>query len=240
MPMIESVPEQFWGLFRSKNRVIYMEALRSVNEEYQYNNYFISQEAAQQVIEQCFTAQRLKLEEEENETDLERIQPPAARTLNWLVRAGWLTRLEDYMQGITHIVIPDYAAVFLEAFERLYQEEDDAAEVYIRNVYASVFSYIHDAREDLSLLKGALQNTKILNKSLQTMLHNMNRFFTELLSADSYGTLLEEHLHGYVEEVVQKKYHILKTSDNFYLYKNDIQKWLKEILEKTARRAQEM
>ena len=240
MPMIESVPEQFWGLFRSKNRFIYMEALRSVNEEYQYNNYFISQEAAQQVIEQCFTAQRLKLEEEENETDLERIQPPAARTLNWLVRAGWLNRLEDYMQGITHIVIPDYAAVFLEAFERLYQEEDDAAEVYIRNVYASVFSYIHDAREDLSLLKGVLQNTKILNKSLQRMLHNMNRFFTELLCADSYGTLLEEHLHGYVEEVVQKKYHILKTSDNFYLYKNDIQKWLKEILEKTARRAQEL
>ena len=32
MPMIESVPEQFWGLFRSKNRFIYMEALRSVNE----------------------------------------------------------------------------------------------------------------------------------------------------------------------------------------------------------------
>ncbi len=70
--MIGSVPEQFWGLFGSKNRFIYMEALRSVNEEYQYNNYFISQEAAQQVIEQCFTAQRLKLEEEENETDLER------------------------------------------------------------------------------------------------------------------------------------------------------------------------
>lgn len=239
MPMIQSVPDQFWSLFRSGNRSAYMEALRSIYEEYQYNNYFISQESAVQVIEQCFGQQKVRLKEEENETDLERIQPPAARTLNWLVRAGWLNRLEDYMEGITHIVIPDYAAVFLEAFDQLFREEDDTAEIYIRNVYASVFSYVHDAREDLSLLKGALQNTKVLNKSLQTMLHNMNRFFSGLLQAESYGALLEEHLHGYVEEVVQKKYHILKTSDNFYLYKNDIQKWLREILEKTARTVQE-
>ena len=237
MPMIHSVPEQFWGLFRSGNRSIYMEALRSISEEYQYNNYFISQEAAVQVIDQCFGQHRFRLREEENETELERVQPPAARTLNWLIRAGWLNRLEDYMEGITHIVIPDYAAVFLEAFEHLYQEEDDAAEIYIRNVYASVFSYMNDTREDLSLLGGALQNAKILNRSLQNMLHNMNRFFSGLLKAESYGTLLEEHLHGYVEEVVQKKYHILKTSDNFYLYKNDIQKWLRQILERTAERA---
>lgn len=240
MPMIQSVPEQFWGLFRSGNRSAYMEALRSIYDEYQYNNYFISQEAAVQVIEQCFSRQKLALQEEENETDLERVQPPAARTLNWLIRAGWLNRLEDYAEGITHIVIPDYAAVFLEAFEQLFREEDDTAEISIRNVYASVFSYMHDAREDLSLLAGALQNTKILNKSLQTMLHNMNRFFSGLLKAESYGTLLEEHLHGYVEEVVQKKYHILKTSDNFYLYKNDIQKWLREILEKTVRMAADL
>ena len=29
------------------------------------------------------------------------------------------------------------------------------------------------------------------------------------------GDLLKEHLDGYVEEIVRKKYHILKTSDNF-------------------------
>ena len=44
-----------------------------------------------------------------------------------------------------------------------------------------------------------------------------------------YGDLLKEHLEGYVEEIVRKKYHILKTSDNFYLYKADIKKWLGEM-----------
>ena len=41
--------------------------------------------------------------------------------------------------------------------------------------------------------------------------------------------LLREHLDGYVEEIVRKKYHILKTSDNFYLYKTDIKQWLTQM-----------
>lgn len=34
-----------------------------------------------------------------------------------------------------------------------------------------------------------------------------------------------------VEEIVEKKYHILKTNDNFYLYKNDIKRCLREMRE---------
>ena len=44
------------------------------------------------------------------------------------------------------------------------------------------------------------------------------------MDQESYGELLREHLDGYVEEIVKKKYHILKTSDNFYIYKMDIKK----------------
>ena len=41
--------------------------------------------------------------------------------------------------------------------------------------------------------------------------------------------LLKEHLDGYVEEIVRKKYHILKTSDNFYIYKTDIKECLRQM-----------
>lgn len=37
-----------------------------------------------------------------------------------------------------------------------------------------------------------------------------------------------------MEEVVRRKYHILKTSDNFYIYKMDIKRWLKEMREDDA------
>lgn len=81
------------------------------------------------------------------------------------------------------------------------------------------------------MLKTALVNTRKLNKALQDMLHNMDKFFDRLLAKQSYGELLEEHLEGYVEEVVKRKYHILKTSDNFYIYKMDIKRCLKEMRE---------
>ena len=81
------------------------------------------------------------------------------------------------------------------------------------------------------MLKTALINTRKLNKALQDMLHNMNKFFGQLLNQETYGDLLKEHLNGYVEEVVEKKYHILKTSDNFYIYKMDIKKCLRDMRE---------
>ena len=59
----------------------------------------------------------------------------------------------------------------------------------------------------------------------------MDKFFGKLLEQRDYGSLLKDHLEGYVEEVVNKKYHILKTSDNFYLYKTDIKSWIASMRE---------
>ena len=137
--------------------------------------------------------------------------------------------MEDYEQGVTNIIIPDYAAIMIEAFDRLSNGEEEEAQIYIQNIYGILFSYRNDGRSGNSLLKTAAVNTKKLNKALQDMLHNMNHFFNSLLEKNTYEDLLREHLEGYVEEIVRKKYHILKTSDNFYQYKNDIKTWLKEM-----------
>ena len=39
--LMEEIPDRFWGLFRSVNRSIYIEALLRINEEYEYSNYFL-------------------------------------------------------------------------------------------------------------------------------------------------------------------------------------------------------
>jgi len=226
----DEIPESFWSLFRSYNRDTYMEALLKINEEYQYNSYFLSREVCIQILQGYFSERSILKEEQETDADL--LEPTATRILNWLVRTGWLKKLEDYSEGVTNIVIPGYAAVFIDAFERLQGEEEEETEVYIQNIYAILFSYMKDPRKNDRLLKTALINTQKLNKVLQDMLHNMDKFFSSLLEKKTYGELLKEHLDGYVEEVVKKKYHILKTSDNFYLYKNDIRTWLREIRER--------
>ena len=225
------IPDKFWGLFRSVNREAYMEALLNINEEYQYSNYFLTREVCIQVLSDMYIKKHFQLKQEEDETEFDLLETPASRTLKWLLRTGWLKKLEDYNTLATNIVIPDYAAVFIDAFERLGSEDMEETEIYIQNVYATLFSFKNDSRVNLSMLRTALVNTRRLNKALQDMLHNMDKFFGRLLDQQSYHDLLKEHLEGYVEEIVRKKYHILKTSDNFYIYKTDIKKCLRDMRE---------
>lgn len=238
MNFVYDIPEGFWSLFRSKNREIYMEALLQINEEYEYNNYFLTRDACLQILSDYFASKKIQLEMEESENELDILETPAARILNWLVRFQWLKKAEDYGTFVTNIVIPDYAAIFIEAFDRLTRDEMDQTDLYIQNVYATLYSFQNNPRLNISMLKSALVNTRKLNKALQDMLHNMDRFFGRLLEQKNYGQLLAEHLEGYVEEAVSRKYHILKTSDNFYLYKMDIKECLEKIRdnEDTARR----
>ena len=225
------IPDKFWGLFRSVNREAYMEALLNINEEDQYSNYFLTREVCIQVLSDMYIKKHFQLKQEEDETEFDLLETPASRTLKWLLRTGWLKKLEDYNTLATNIVIPDYAAIFIDAFERLGSEDMEETEIYIQNVYATLFSFKNDSRVNLSMLRTALVNTRRLNKALQDMLHNMDKFFGRLLDQQSYHDLLKEHLEGYVEEIVRKKYHILKTSDNFYIYKTDIKKCLRDMRE---------
>ena len=51
MKFAYDIPDSFWSLFRSMNRELYMEALLKINEEYEYNNYYLSKEVCLQVLE---------------------------------------------------------------------------------------------------------------------------------------------------------------------------------------------
>ena len=234
MILMNEIPDRFWGLFRSINRSTYIEALLRINEEYEYSNYFLSREVCLQVLEEYFIQKRLVIWQDELEDEADELLPPASRVLNWLLRAGWLRKVDDYASMTVNIVIPDYAAVMIDAFFKLSSDEEDETQIYVQNIYAILFSLKNDPRAGISLLNTAYINTKRLNKSLQDMLHNMDKFFANLLEQKAYGELLKDHLEGYVEEIVKKKYHILKTSDNFYLYKNDIKRWIGDLREDLA------
>lgn len=231
MKFAYEIPTSFWGLFRSVNRDIYIEALLTIQEEYQYNNYFLSKESCIQILSEMCTEKKYQLEWDELELEEDLSETLPKRILRWLLKTGWLRSVEDYNTMTTNIVIPDYATVMVEAFERLANEPMEETEVYIQNVYATLYSFLNDRKLNVSMLKTALVNTKKLNKVLQDMLHNMDKFYQRLLQKQTYDGLLEEHLKGYVEQVVQKKYHILKTSDNFYIYKMDIKNCLKSLRE---------
>ena len=111
------IPASFWGLFRSVNREIYIESLLYINEEYQYSNYFLTKEICVQILSDMNAKKQIQLMREEDETETDLLETTASRILKWLLKSGWLKKIDDYNTMTTNIVIPDYAAIFIEAFE---------------------------------------------------------------------------------------------------------------------------
>ena len=134
MQLIQEIPDTFWSLFRSINRDIYIEALLCINEEYQYSNYFLTREVCLQALSDMNARKRFELQSEENETEADMLETPSSRILGRLLRTGWLRRIEDYHSLVTNIVIPDYSAVFIDAFERLYSDEVEETDIYMQLV----------------------------------------------------------------------------------------------------------
>ena len=54
MKEILKLSQQFWSLFTSKNRYIYIEALMAIYDEYLYNDYFLTKETCIQIIAEHF------------------------------------------------------------------------------------------------------------------------------------------------------------------------------------------
>jgi hypothetical protein len=235
MKGIYHIPEQFWSLFKSRNRYIYIESLLLIYEEYLYNDYFLSKETCIQLLADCFSNRLVDISADDTEEDMDKLEPIATRIFAKLVKFGWLRKIEDYGAFKTNVVIPDYASIFIETFQKLNDPEADETDLYIQNVYTNIYSFYYDNKAGIELLKTAMINTAKLNRALQDMLHNMDKFFETLLKQESYEELLQEHLNGYVDNIVNKKYALLKTGDNFYIYKNDIKTLLRKIREDEER-----
>ncbi len=242
MKEILKISQQFWHLFHSKNRFIYIEALLIIYDEYLYNDYFLTKETCIQLISEHFSDRIIDITVDEEELDFEslkdvdaNVEPMATRVLNRLLRFAWLKKVEDYSSFKTNIVIPDYASAFIEVFRKLSNPDSSETDIYIQNIYTNIYSFYYDNKAGIELLKTAKVNTTRLNRALQDMLHNMDEFFESLLQKDNYEELLQEHLDVYVEAIINKKYSLLKTSDNFYIYKNDIKKLLRFIQEDERR-----
>lgn len=235
MKEIIKIQKQFWSLFQSGNRYIYMETLMLIYDEYLYNDFFLTKESCIQLVSEHFQNRIIDISADDEEDDIDLYEPMATKIINRLIKFTWLKKVEDYSSFKTNVILPDYSSLFIEVFKRLLNPEESDADLYIQNIYTNIYSFYHDSKAGLELLRTAMVNTTRLNRSLQDMLHNMDRFFSTLLEKDSYEALLAEHLTVYVETIVNKKYSMLKTSDNFYIYKNDIKKFLRLIQEDEKR-----
>lgn len=235
MNEILKIPQQFWRLFRSSNRYIYIEALIALYDDYLYNDYFMTRETCIHLISEHFAGRLIDVSADDDDIEADKNEPTSIQVTNKLIAFTWLKKVEDYSAFKTNITIPDYAAAFIEVFKSLDNPNEQEANVDIQNILSNLYLFYDNKKSGIELLNTAKQNATKLNRTLQNMLHNMDHFFESLLEKTLYEDVLAEHFEIFIETAANKKYGMLKTSDNFYKYKNDIKDLLRKLQEDESR-----
>ena len=134
------IPDKFWGGCSGRLTGRLMEALLNINEEYQYSGYFLTREVCIQVLSDRYIKKHFRLKQEEDETEFDLLETPAKQNIEMAASDRMAKKLEDYNTLVQPILYnSDYAAIFIDAFERLGSEDMEETEIYIQNVYATLF-----------------------------------------------------------------------------------------------------
>ena len=245
MSLKKKIPNDFYKLFRTRNRDAYIQFLVAIYEENNeiYASFGLTVEECQVIIEDTITKARIVWEEDELEEgeELDAVFPSDSPSgmLNRLIKWGWLKSDFDEKLNTSTISFPEYSQLFIELFQKLQQEDDSRERESILSVYSALFTYQSDTEKNNDILRNALQTSKSLGQLLSNMQDGMRAYFDELSSRKNFIGI-QEVLIEEINNSDSKKYAILTTTDSFYRYKEAVKELISQILNANEDRKKEL
>lgn len=233
MKLFDIIPINFFNIFTSLNREIYVESLLIIWKEYRSSSYILSKEQCAGFLYSHFDSKlyEFKDEEEGEENSEEKnMSGYAKKILRNLIKFGWLEENDELEELETYISIPVYVSEILEAISNIINPINNETDKCVTNVYLNIKAIGVEEFNEWMFLENAYQNTQKLSRLLQDILHNMKLFYNQLLKQSTLSSLYKEHFDDYIESIVYKKYHSLKTEDNLYKFRIEIIKKINELL----------
>lgn len=236
MTLKDKIPEQFYKLFRTKNRnyyMIFLVALYDENNE-MYTSLGLTIEEGKQIIQENINQFRMEwkvdtedAQELENENDGFSFSP--ASIMNRLISWGWLKR--DFEEKLNEYIIsfPEYSQLYVELFKKLETDDSERERESILSVYSALFTYQSDQDKNNDILRNALKTSKSLNQLLSNMQDGMRAYFDELSGRKDFIGI-QEVLVKELNNSDSRKYAILTTTDSFYRYKEAVKELIGSIL----------
>ena len=131
MILKKKIPNDFYKLFRTKNREAYMQFVTAIYEENNevYASLGLTQEECALIIENTIEKSKIVWQEED---DMEEGETPDALfpsdspsgMLNHLIRWGWLKSDFDEKLNTCVISFPEYSQLYVELFKKLQSDDD--------------------------------------------------------------------------------------------------------------------
>ncbi|MFZ5754654.1 MAG: Wadjet anti-phage system protein JetA family protein [Bacillota bacterium] len=247
MKFFEVFPHNFFSLFASPNREIYVEALLVLHRHYRQETRLKKQDLVSRLVANMEN-RMLELQEEEGDVyslgEEVNLSGRAHFLLRKFLETGWLEAEPDASSFEELYVIPGYASKLLNLFYDILHGKTVEYNGFVYSTYSSLRTaqqerdeYMYDA------LKHACQATQLLWASLRELLDNIRLYHQRLQEQVEIKEILAEHFDKFRLLISDKIYHPLKTFDSVPRFKQRIlgilREWLRDpqLLQELAKTA---
>ena len=215
MSLFQIVPDNFFSILASQNKEIYLLALMVLRRCYRQE---LSIRKTDYIAELAGELSRRSIDmapEDEGLPENSGYSGQAHFLLRKLVVTGWV---DEEMEGTSFddtLVIPDYAAKFLNLFHELTTDQHREYNKYVFSTY-SVLKNANETRDDylFDALEFAYRSTSALVEDLKSLLGNIRRYHQLLTNQVDVKAVLSHHFDQFSEHIEKKFYHPIKTFDS--------------------------
>ncbi len=243
MDFFSRIPGDFFLLLSSKNKEIYLSCLLVVFDAYEKGRIIgIERSLAVDLLEEhlTFYKQDLDMSDDEpqiiiddisNETEEDKIRDKATFVLRKMIKYGWIQT--DIMPDLTeYLNFPDYAITFLSAIKQIIREEelnDSIDPTQYHGYIYTIYSLLMNSGEvDYGLtLDTVYKNTILFYRELRKIDYKLKNYIRSIVDHSEIKDLIET-LIKHKEEILDRSYLKLKTSENVSKYKLAIISKLRE------------
>lgn len=223
MNLFDIVPDRFFSVLSSKNKVLYTEALfilRDLRKEDMsiHKDELIGRISAR--LEYLLDSSTLD-EEESAYGDAGSTREKANVVFQVLKDRGWLE--SEYLADNSFeemINIPDYAYEVIDVLYRLVHQQHAEYKGYVYSTYASLMQLKEQPEYSYTALLEAYNRTNEFEDAIGKLFSNIRRYHNKISSLDVNG-LLEDHFMRYQQDVM-KIIDPIRTNDSVPRFKGRI------------------
>jgi len=226
------IPEKFFSPLASANRVYYCAAILIFYERFLSSPIGVDRDALVDALEvYCENVSEIAAEDDDFPVEPESgARGTARRLLSKIMDSGWISEetLPDFSRRINLV---SFAKPFFEALQFIAQGGGVEYESHIVAVYSLLCSDASADNGHYTVLRAHEHTMKLLD-SLKVLSQNIKQHFEILHSASNeIKDILRAHYDLYMEDIIDRAYTRLKTSDNLSKYRPLIIRRINELLD---------
>ena len=240
MNLFDIVPNNYFSLFRGKNKEIYIESLSILysllqNDEavIKKNDFLNALKEREKNLNNFSLDDEELSEEEKNDLAIDTVSSKASFIIRRLEECGWIDISMDIDNYEEVVVLPAYTISLLKTFNDIVSDEEAPYLSLVHSTYSELKLEDEDMDELLypTLLR-CYENTKKLKVELITLVHSIRIFQNKLTKLFDTNEVLHSYFDIYKKKISDRYYHPLKTFDSVAKFKRPIIKildrWLKD------------